>query len=131
MPLPQLQKVEPEQYFVESIGNGYSLPVLVYRNALSDTSPCSIMNTIEPNGWISGSIWGSRPSISPFHHECYGVIKGKSTYEVQVGRHPGDGDRYLTLGMTVGEGDVFVFPVCLSFSAVCLLKCNDFANRFF
>lgn len=112
------KKVEPEQYFLPSTPHvpNSRLPILVYRNALSDTSPRNILNTIEPNGWLMGGQWKTY-KVPHFHadcHECYGIIKGKTTYLLGLG--PVD-PQFNTEGepngmkLTVEKGDVFVLPV--------------------
>ncbi|EAU30074.1 conserved hypothetical protein [Aspergillus terreus NIH2624] len=111
------KKVEPEQYFLPSTPHvpNSRLPILVYRNALSDTSPRNILDTIEPNGWLMGGQWKTY-KVPHFHadcHECYGIIKGKTTYLLGLG--PVD-PQFNTEGepngmkLTVEKGDVFVLP---------------------
>jgi len=83
---------------------------------LTDTSPSAIVSAIEPNKWIKGGQWTTY-SVAHFHsntHECYAVIKGKSTYS--LGKGPLDADvneHGQPTGMTlnVAKGDVFVLPV--------------------
>ncbi|GLB19545.1 hypothetical protein AtubIFM61612_009452 [Aspergillus tubingensis] len=110
-------RVEPEQYFLPPtpyVPNS-KLPILVYRNALSDTSPRNILNIIEPNGWIKGGQWKTY-KVPHFHtqcHECYGIIKGGSSYLLGVGpKDPEVDEQGHPYGMklTVQKGDVFVLP---------------------
>jgi uncharacterized protein YjlB len=112
----------PESYVIPPtphVPNSH-LPVLVYRNALPDTSPDGILSLIEPNKWIKGGQWkGSLTSIGTPHfhsntHECYAVISGKTKY--LLGRGPLDGEvneegRPNGMLLSVGKGDVFVLPV--------------------
>lgn len=112
----------PESYVIPPtphVPNSH-LPVLVYRNALPDTSPDGILSLIESNKWIKGGQWkGSLTSIGipHFHsntHECYAVISGKTKY--LLGRGPLDGEvneegRPNGMLLSVGKGDVFVLPV--------------------
>lgn len=111
-------QVEPEQYFLGSAPHvpNSRLPVLVYRNALQDTSPQTILNRVEPNGWIKGGQWKTY-KVPHFHtqcHECYGIIRGGSTYVLGVGpKDPESDSQGRPYGMTlsVQRGDVFVLPV--------------------
>ena len=110
--------VQPEQYFLPPTPHvpNSRLPVLVYRNVLEDTSPRNIVNTIEPNGWIKGGQWKTY-KVPHFHthcHECYGIIRGGSTYLLGVGPNdPKVDEEGSPYGMklTVQKGDVFVLPV--------------------
>ncbi|KAL4739375.1 hypothetical protein BDV11DRAFT_215298 [Aspergillus similis] len=112
-----VKHVQPEQYFLPPTPHvpNSRLPILVYRNVLEDTSPRNILNTIEPNGWIKGGQWKTY-KVPHFHthcHECYGIIRGGSTYLLGVG--PNDpkvdeeGNPY-GMKLTVQKGDVFVLP---------------------
>ncbi|KAL2813205.1 hypothetical protein BDW59DRAFT_31882 [Aspergillus cavernicola] len=117
--------VEPEQYFLAPtlhVPNS-RLPILVYRDVLSDTTPRNILNTIEPNGWIKGGQWKTY-KVPHFHtkcHECYGIIRGKSTYLLGVGpRDPefDDQGRPYAMELTVQKGDVFVLPAGICHASV-------------
>lgn len=112
--------VEPETFFVKPtphVPNSH-LPVVVYRGALDDTSPDNILKTIEPNGWLKGGQWKTFKTVH-FHsnaHECYGIIKGSSTY--RLGKSDLDADKDdngVENGTTffAQAGDVFVLPVRL------------------
>lgn len=118
-----VKHVQPEQYFLPPTPHvpNSRLPILVYRNVLEDTSPRNILNTIEPNGWIKGGQWKTY-KVPHFHthcHECYGIIRGGSTYLLGVG--PNDpkvdeeGNPY-GMKLTVQKGDVFVLPVSVTSS---------------
>lgn len=109
--------VEPETFFVKPtphVPNSH-LPVVVYRGALDDTSPDNILKTIEPNGWLKGGQWKTFKTVH-FHsnaHECYGIIKGSSTY--RLGKSDLDADKDdngVESGTTffAQAGDVFVLP---------------------
>ncbi|KAL4911716.1 hypothetical protein BDW62DRAFT_215582 [Aspergillus aurantiobrunneus] len=120
-----LTPVEPEQFFLAPalhVPNS-RLPILVYRNALADTSPRSILNTIEPNGWIKGGQWGTY-KVPHFHtqcHECYGIIRGGSTYLLGVGPRDPEFDphgRPYGMKLTVQQGDVFVLPAGICHSSL-------------
>ncbi|KAL4925238.1 cupin domain-containing protein [Aspergillus undulatus] len=110
-------QVEPEQYFLSPAPHvpNSKLPILVYRNALNNTSPRNILNIIEPNGWIKGGQWKTY-KVPHFHtqcHECYGIIKGGSTYLLGVGPKDPEFDRQgrpYGMKLTVQKGDVFVLP---------------------
>lgn len=110
--------VEPETFYVKPTPHvpNSRLPVVVYRGALKDTSPENILATIEPNGWLKGGQWKTFKTVH-FHsntHECYGIIKGSSTY--RLGKSSVDAD-YDEDGNPNGTtffaqaGDVFVLPV--------------------
>lgn len=112
-------QTEPEQYFLDPTPHvpNSRLPILVYRNALSDPSPRNILNIIEPNGWLKGGQWKAY-NVPHFHaacHECYAVLQGKTTYQLGVGpTDPEFNEKGEPYGMrlTVQKGDVFVLPVC-------------------
>lgn len=117
IPEPETYVLSPTPYVPNS-----RLPIVVYRNVLSDTSPAGILSRIEPNDWLKGGQWTTY-GVAHFHsntHECYAVIKGSSTYS--LGKSPLDEDfneRGEENGMklSVAKGDVFVLPVeqfCLS-----------------
>ncbi|KAI1452455.1 hypothetical protein F4805DRAFT_28635 [Annulohypoxylon moriforme] len=109
--------VEPETFWVNPtpyVPNS-RLPVVVYRGAMKDTSPENIVNVIEPNGWRKGGQWKTFKKVH-FHsnvHECYGIIRGRSTY--RLGKSDLDADTDEN-GNPVGvkffaqAGDVFVLP---------------------
>ncbi|KAL4967066.1 cupin domain-containing protein [Aspergillus stella-maris] len=109
--------VEPEQYVLSPTPHvpNSRLPVLVYRNALTDTTTRNILNTIEPNGWIKGGQWKAY-TVPHFHtqcHECYGIIKGGSTYVLGVSPSDPEVDdqgRPYGMKLKVEQGDVFVLP---------------------
>ncbi|KAL9086625.1 MAG: hypothetical protein Q9165_007068 [Trypethelium subeluteriae] len=90
--MAHLKKVEPEKFYVRPTPHvpNSKLPILVYRDVLQDTSPETILSTIEPNGWLKGGQFKTYP-VPHFHclaHECYGIIKGSSTY--LLGKSPLD-----------------------------------------
>ena len=111
-------QVSPETFWIASTPHSPNsrLPIVVYRGALQDTSPNNIIATIEPNGWFHGGQWKAY-NVAHFHsacHECYGVIKGSSTY--MLGKSPADPDvdgdgNPLGRELRVRAGDVFVLPV--------------------
>lgn len=117
------KRIEPEQYFLDPTPHvpNSRLPILVYRDALADTTPGNILNTIEPNGWLKGGQWKTY-KVPHFHaacHECYAVIKGKTTYLLGVGPTDPEFDERGTrhgMKLTVQKGDVFVLPVRYSIS---------------
>ncbi|GME33277.1 uncharacterized protein K452DRAFT_234076 [Neofusicoccum parvum] len=110
-------QIEPEAYWVKPTPHvpNSRLPILVYRDALKDTSPENILATIEPNGWLKGGQWKAY-YVAHFHsnaHECYGVIKGSNVY--LLGKSDIDPDvdekgQEYGLKLFVQKGDVFVFP---------------------
>ncbi|RDW83505.1 putative cupin protein [Coleophoma crateriformis] len=112
-----LKHVEPELHYVHPTPHSPNskLPIIVYRGALQDTSAESILSTIEPNAWLKGGQWKTY-KIPHFHsntHECYGIIKGSSTY--LLGKSPIDPDTYengepIGFVLHVKVGDVFVLP---------------------
>lgn len=111
-----LHRVEPETIYLPPtphVPNSH-LPVLIYRNALNAPSSATILSTIEPNHWLKGGQW-SRSVATHFHsttHECYGIIRGSSTYV--LGTAPDDGDEYAAVELEVKHGDVFVLPVSIT-----------------
>lgn len=118
--MTSLTIVEPETFWIQPTlhSPNSKLPIVVYRNALSDTSPQNILATIEPNGWLKGGQWKTYkiPHFHATNHECYGIIKGSSTY--LLGKSPIDSDfdeegRPLGAKLHVKAGDVFVLPVRL------------------
>lgn len=113
-----VNQVEPETFWVKPTPHSpnSALPVVVYRKALSDTSPENILTSIERNGWLKGGHWKTF-KVPHFHsntHECYGIVRGSSTY--QLGKSPLDADvdeEGNVNGMTffAQAGDIFVLPV--------------------
>lgn len=121
-----LKRVEPETHWVVAptphVPNS-KLPILVYRNALEDTSPENIISTIEPNRWFKGGQWKTNktPHFHSIAHECYGIIKGSTTYI--LGKAPmdptlDDHGRPHGMELRVGVGDVLVLPVWATPSAL-------------
>ncbi|KAK0642690.1 Uncharacterized protein DIS24_g8787 [Lasiodiplodia hormozganensis] len=113
-----VNQVEPETFWVKPTPHSpnSALPVVVYRKALSDTSPENILTLIERNGWLKGGHWKTF-KVPHFHsntHECYGIVRGSSTY--QLGKSPLDADvdeEGNVNGKTffAQAGDIFVLPV--------------------
>lgn len=110
--------VEPEQHFIAPtpyVPNS-RFPVLVYRNVFQGLTPESMLQHIEANDWLKGGQWKTY-KIAHFHsttHECYAVLKGKTTYS--LGKSPIDTDfnedgTENGIKLQVGHGDVFVLPV--------------------
>ena len=122
-PIPPPTPVTPETHLIPPTQHSpnSALPIIVYRQVLTDTSPSAILSTIEPNGWLKGGQFKASPAskVPHFHsvcHECYGIIRGRSTY--LLGKSPVDEDvdglgRKLGLELRVEKGDVFVLPVSL------------------
>ncbi|KAF2230675.1 hypothetical protein EV356DRAFT_473031 [Viridothelium virens] len=120
-----LKKVEPEKFYVHPTPHvpNSKLPILVYRDVLQDTSPETILSTIEPNGWLKGGQFKTYP-VPHFHclaHECYGIIKGSSTY--LLGKSPLDPEtdehgKSNGIILHVKVGDVFVLPAGVSHCSI-------------
>ncbi|KAF2138420.1 uncharacterized protein K452DRAFT_234076 [Aplosporella prunicola CBS 121167] len=118
-------RIEPETHWIKPTPHvpNSKLPIIVYRNALKDTKPDSILATIEPNGWLKGGHWKAfyKPHFHSNCHECYGVVAGSTTY--LLGKSPQDPDvdeqgNEHGLKLTVGKGDVFVFPAGISHASL-------------
>lgn len=104
MPLKILSYlIEPQGTFP----NNNSLPVLLYRQALTATAPEEIEQLLIRNSWHNP--W--RDSIYPYHHyhsnthEVLAIYSGRC--DVQLG---GDTDHIIT----VEEGDVLIIPAGVS-----------------
>lgn len=118
-----VNKVEPEKVFVPSTTHSPNseLPVLAYRNALTDKTLEGSLAAVEPTGWIKGGHWkiaGVVDAATPhFHsttHECYTVLRGRGTY--LLGKSPLDPDvdengQSVGVSFTASAGDIFAFPV--------------------
>ncbi|KAF4534988.1 C6 transcription factor [Lasiodiplodia theobromae] len=120
-----VNKVEPETFWVKPTPHSpnSALPVVVYRKALSDTSPENILTSIERNGWLKGGHWKTF-KVPHFHsntHECYGIVRGSSIY--QLGKSPLDAD-VDEEGNVTGKtffaqaGDIFVLPAGISHCSI-------------
>ena len=117
-PEPEIFRLKPTPHVPNS-----RLPVIVYRRVLNNTSPQHILKTIEPNGWLKGGQWKTFKTVH-FHsnsHECYGIIRGSSTY--MLGRSDLDSekdDAGNTNGTTffAQAGDVFILPVGVQFAEI-------------
>ncbi|PGH05483.1 hypothetical protein AJ79_06790 [Helicocarpus griseus UAMH5409] len=110
------KKVEPEQYFLDPTPHvpNSGLPIFVYRNVLSDTTPRNILTPSNPTaGSRAASGKHTNASLSHDCHECYGIVKGKSTYLLGVGPNGlefDDKGNRLGMKLTVQKGDAFVLP---------------------
>ncbi|EOD50968.1 putative cupin domain protein [Neofusicoccum parvum UCRNP2] len=117
--------VEPETFWVKPTPHvpNSALPVVVYRKALSDTSPENILSAIERNGWLKGGQWKTY-KVAHFHsntHECYGIIRGNTTY--LLGKSPEDADiddegNPNGTKFFAEAGDVFVLPAGVAHCSV-------------
>ncbi|KAF2193524.1 hypothetical protein K469DRAFT_691090 [Zopfia rhizophila CBS 207.26] len=120
-----LSQCEPEQHFLSSTPHvpNSKLPILVYRGVLQGFSADGMLEHIQSNEWIKGGQWKAY-AVAHFHsnvHECYAVIKGKSTY--QLGKSPIDAEvdeegRENGMKLKVAEGDVFVLPAGVSHCSI-------------
>ncbi|KAJ5726755.1 uncharacterized protein N7483_008112 [Penicillium malachiteum] len=117
-----VEQVKPEILYVPPTAHSPNskLPVVVYRNALTDPTPDGVLQAVEESEWKKGGHWkiakeslAATPHYHSTTHEAYTVLHGAATY--LLGKSPLDpgtdsnGDS-TGVRFTARAGDVFVFP---------------------
>ncbi|WP_436413983.1 cupin domain-containing protein [Petrimonas sp.] len=116
------QNIQPETFFFKDDGviPNNKLPLLLYRNAFTDTGNTAaewLEKTFRKNNWSNGWRWG----VYPFHHyhsntaEVLGVFSG--TAKLLLGGEKGK-------VFDVKPGDIIIIPPGVGHK--CLSHSNDF-----
>lgn len=119
-----VKQVQPETFPVPATAHSPNskLPVIVYRDALSNKTVDGALEAVETSEWPKGGHWkiaketvAATPHYHATTHEAYTVLNGSGTY--LLGKSPLDPDtdedgKPVGVKFTARAGDVFVFPVC-------------------